>query len=408
MNITLLHYAAHPIVGGVENVIHQHSLLMADAGHHVTVIAGRGERTDPRVDFIRLPLVDSRDPAILAAKRELDGGSIPGDFLNLSMDIEDQLRGHFRDMDWVLAHNVCSLNKNLPLTAALRRIAESASGPRLGLWHHDLAWTTPRYRGELHSGDPWDLLRTDWPNTVQVAVSRYRGLELTSLLQAPEGRVRVIPNGIDVGAFLRLGSEALGLMDEFQLLDSDPLILLPARITPRKNIEMALRILASLRESHPAARLLVTGPTGPHNPANSGYLEGLTNLRRELNIEQEAVFLATAYPKTVSDELLLDLYRLADVLLFPSREEGFGIPLLEAGLERIPVFCADIAPLRELGGRDVEYFPPDDDPPNVAKRVADALAADMSHGLRKRVLRQYAWQTIYAQHIGPLLEEPRP
>jgi glycosyltransferase involved in cell wall biosynthesis len=167
---------------------------------------------------------------------------------------------------------------------------------------------------------------------------------------------------------------------------------------------MALRILASLRESNPAARLLVTGPTGPHNPANLGYLEGLIELRRELNIEHEAVFLATAYPKTVSDQLLLDLYRLADVLLIPSREEGFGIPVLEAGLERIPVFCADIEPLREVGGRDVEYFRLDSDPPKVAKRVADALAADKSHRLRKRVMQRYAWHSIYEQHIAPLLD----
>jgi glycosyltransferase involved in cell wall biosynthesis len=406
MKITLLHYAAHPIVGGVENVMHRHSLLMADAGHRVTVIAGRGAKTDPRIDFIRLPLVDSRDPAILATKRELDGGSIPDEFLNLSMEIEGQLREYFADTDWVLAHNVCSLNKNLPLTAALRRLAESADGPRLGLWHHDLAWTTPRYRAELHGGDPWDLLRTDWPNTVQVAVSTHRAQQLMELLRVPRGRVHVIPNGVDVGSFLRLGSEALILVEELHLLDSDPLILLPARITPRKNIEMALRVLASLRESHPAARLLVTGPTGPHNPANSGYLASLMELRKELRIEQEAVFLATAYPKTVSDELLLELYRVADVLLFPSREEGFGIPVLEAGLERIPVFCADIEPLREVGGRDVEYFPPDGDPPSVAKRLAEALAADKSHGLRKRVLHQYAWHSIYDQHIAPLLEGP--
>jgi glycosyltransferase involved in cell wall biosynthesis len=406
MKITLLHYAAHPIVGGVESVMHRHSLLMADAGHHVTVIAGRGEQTDPRVDFIRVPLVDSRDPAILEAKRELDGGRIPGDFLRLSMDLEDQLRVQFRDTDWVMAHNVCSLNKNLPLTAALRRIADSADGPRLALWHHDLAWTTPRYKAELHSGHPWDLLRTDWPDTVQIAVSRHRAQELTDLLKAPKGRVRVIPNGVDVAAFLSLGPEALGLIDEFRLLDSDPLILLPARITPRKNIEMALRVLASLRESHPAAKLLVTGPTGPHNPANSGYLESLIELRRELSIEVEAVFLATAHPKTVSDKLLLDLYRLADVLFFPSREEGFGIPLLEAGLERIPVFCADIEVLREVGGRDVEYFPSDGDPRSVAKRVADTLAANKGHRLRKRVLLQYAWNSIYARHIAPLLEDP--
>jgi glycosyltransferase involved in cell wall biosynthesis len=82
------------------------------------------------------------------------------------------------------------------------------------------------------------------------------------------------------------------------LLDADPLILLPARITPRKNIEMALQVLASLRESHPAAKLLVTGPTGPHSPTNLGYLESLIELRRELGIELEAVFLATSYPKT--------------------------------------------------------------------------------------------------------------
>jgi glycosyltransferase involved in cell wall biosynthesis len=125
-----------------------------------------------------------------------------------------------------------------------------------------------------------------------------------------------------------------------------------------------------------------------------------------LSIEQEAIFLAISYPKTVSDELLMDLYRLADVLFFPSREEGFGIPLLEAGLERIPVFCADIEVLREVGGRDVEYFPPDGDPHRVAKQVADALAANKGQRLRKRVLAQYAWNSIYARHIAPLLEGP--
>ena len=407
MKIILLHYAAHPIVGGVENVMHQHSLMMADAGHRVTVIAGRGEETDARVRFVQLPLVDSQEPAVLAVKRDLDQGNIPTEFMKLSGEIEAQLRDQFENADWVLAHNVCSLNKNLPLTAALRRIAGAADHPRFALWHHDLAWTTPRYGAELHNGDPWDLLRTDWPNTVQVAVSMHRAKELSNLLRVPADRVRVIPNGLDVTAFLSLGHEALSLIDEFHLLESDPLVLLPARITPRKNIEMALRILADLRASHPGARLLVTGPKGPHNPANSRYLEMLLELRQQLNLEQVAVFLATAYPKPVSDELLLDLYRLADVLLFPSREEGFGIPLLEAGLERLPVFCADIEPLREVGGRQVEYFPLDADPASVAKRLGAALAADKRHGLRKRVLQQYSWPNIYARHIAPLLEGAR-
>ena len=46
--VALLHYAAPPVIGGVESVVGQHARLMADAGHQVCIVAGRGERTDPR------------------------------------------------------------------------------------------------------------------------------------------------------------------------------------------------------------------------------------------------------------------------------------------------------------------------------------------------------------------------
>ena len=68
MNIALLHYSAPPVIGGVESVIGHHARLMARAGHTVRVIAGRGEQADPQVDFILIPLLDSRHPDILAIK----------------------------------------------------------------------------------------------------------------------------------------------------------------------------------------------------------------------------------------------------------------------------------------------------------------------------------------------------
>ena len=104
----------------------------------------------------------------------------------------------------LFAHNVCSLNKNLVLTAALRLLHERSELPRLILWHHDLAWTTPRYRAELHEGYPWDLLRRDWPAATQVVVSELRRKELAQLLGVPEERIRVIPNGLDSARFLKL------------------------------------------------------------------------------------------------------------------------------------------------------------------------------------------------------------
>ncbi len=49
MEIALIHYAAPPIIGGVESVIDSHAHLMANDGHHVRIIAGRGEQIDPKI-----------------------------------------------------------------------------------------------------------------------------------------------------------------------------------------------------------------------------------------------------------------------------------------------------------------------------------------------------------------------
>ena len=81
--VALLHYSAPPIVGGVESVLGHHARLMADAGHQVQIIAGRGEQTDPRIPLIHLPTADSRHSEILALKAELDAGRLPPKFARL-------------------------------------------------------------------------------------------------------------------------------------------------------------------------------------------------------------------------------------------------------------------------------------------------------------------------------------
>lgn len=407
MKIALLHYASHPIIGGVENVVRQHSRLMAEAGHSVRVIAGRGAQVDAEVEFVPLALADSQAAEVLALKRELDAGQVPASFHQVVSQIELQLSQALAETDWIFAHNVCSLNKNLALTAALHRISNTRDKPRFALWHHDLAWTTPRYAAEMHGGYPWDLLRTDWPEVVQVTVSKSRRKELAELLGSPEKRILVIPNGIDVESFLGLGEETKGLVREFQLLDAAPLVLLPARITPRKNIEMGLRIAAQLREQHPRTRLLITGPAGPHNAANAKYVDSLLAMHRELGLHGSALFLTLAAGKPITDEVVKDLYRLADLLLLPSTEEGFGIPLLEAGLAGLPVFCSDLGPLQEVGAEDVRYFSAEAEAAEIAQDILRELDANPRFRFRKRILKEFAWPRIYADHLAPLLEGMR-
>ena len=405
MHITLLHYSVPPVVGGVESVLAHQADLLAAAGHTVTVVAARGEPWSEAIALHRAPLADSRHPEVLAVKAELDEGLMTERFAALRAATAEQLRPLVADSDVLIAHNVCSLAKNLALTAALADLYTEPGFPRLLLWHHDLAWTTPRYRAELHDGQPWDLLRSAWPGATHVVVSHLRQREFAALTGVPAEQIAVVPNGVDLRAFYKFEPATAGLIEETGLLAAAPILLLPVRVTRRKNIEFALHMLAVLRRHLPDARLVVTGPLGAHNPANAAYLDELRALRAELGLERAAIFLAEQCDAFLPDAVIADFYRLADALFLPSFEEGFGIPLLEAALSRMPVFCSAVEPLPELGGGDAHYFDPHGDPATVAMLVAGQLQQSPLYRFGVRARSAYTWEQVYRQSIAPLVEQ---
>ena len=149
---------------------------------------------------------------------------------------------------------------------------------------------------------------------------------------------------------------------------------------------------------------MVSGPLGAHNPANAGYFDELKELRLALGLEGSAVFLAESGAAPLPDHVIAELYRLADALFLPSREEGFGLPLLEAGLAGLPLFCADIPALRSLAGSEATDFSPDASPESVAAAIAGRLENDPQYRMRLRVRQEYSWERIYSQQIAPLLD----
>jgi glycosyltransferase involved in cell wall biosynthesis len=98
------------------------------------------------------------------------------------------------------------------------------------------------------------------------------------------------------------------------------------------------------------------------------------------------------------------LYRAADLLLVPSAQEGFGIPILEAGVVGLPIFCSDIPPFRETAGEAAHYFELGEPPQAVAGRLAQFLREDPRYRLRKRVEREFSWETIFLRQVVPLLQ----
>jgi glycosyltransferase involved in cell wall biosynthesis len=404
MNIAILHYSVPPIVGGVESVIGHHARLMSANGHSVRLIAARGESLNNKILLTELPLADSRHERVAHMKDQLDRGEVTPDFESLRDELVIQLQTTLASVDILIAHNVCSLNKNLALTAALHQLHISKKLPRLILWHHDLAWTTPRYQPELHDGYPWDLLRTDWGETTHVVVSHLRRRELSTLMKIQPDDIQIIPNGVDAARFYKLESQTQSLLEKTKLLDAAPILLLPVRVTPRKNIELALHTLAELRRQFSNAALVVTGPLGPHNADNHKYFEALSSLRAQLGLQHSAHFLTELTDSFLPDEVIADFYRISDALLFPSREEGFGIPLIEAAFSHLPAFCADIPPLRELGLNDAAFFSPDDDPAKISGMIAEYFQSSPAARLSMRARASFRWEAIYRQHIAPLLK----
>jgi hypothetical protein len=170
-----------------------------------------------------------------------------------------------------------------------------------------------------------------------------------------------------------------------------PVLLVPVRITPRKNLELALHVLAVLRADGTDAHLVVTGPADPHARGTDAGVSALRKLADRLGVSAAVHLLAVDRGRRTPTRVVTDLFRVADALLLPSRDEGFGLPVLEAAVSRLPIVCADLPTLREVAGDDASYFDPDADPEHVAELLRRRLEADPAARLAARTRSAYDW-----------------
>jgi len=101
-----------------------------------------------------------------------------------------------------------------------------------------------------------------------------------------------------------------------------------------------------------------------------------------------------------------DLYALADALVLPSANEGFGIPLLEAALHRLPIVCSDLATLRAVGGDAATYVPADASGDVIADAVVGVL--DTPAARLRSGARALAWPRVIADRVAPVVLAGRP
>jgi glycosyltransferase involved in cell wall biosynthesis len=410
--VALLHYSAPPVIGGVESVMLTHARLFLAARHPVTLIAGKGslDSLPAGAELIQIPELDSQHAQIVRLSRELEQGRVPAGFEEVSERLTLQLSAILPSVDVLFVHNVFTKHFNLPLTAALFRLLDAGSLRSCVAWCHDLTWTSPNSRSKVHAGYPWELLRAYRPDVRYVTVSRERQDEMAELFGCPPERIRVIYNGVDPAGLLALSDAGLALIERLDLWESDLNLLMPVRVTQAKNIELAIRVLAILREERLHPKLVVTGPPDPHDPKNMEYFQSLLRLRDDLRLAQHVHFVYESGPLpgepfTVGMEVVAGLFRVSDALFMPSHREGFGMPVLEAGMAGIPVFCSENVPAaNEIGGQDVTRFSPEADPRRVASLILKWMDSSPTFNLRRRVRQGFTWRNIFRREILPLVE----
>ena len=413
--VAILHYSAPPVIGGVENVILAHVRLFLEAGCSVSVIAGRGEKQalPPGTEYIGLPALDSQHPQILELSQGLEQGGVPHPFEETVTRIAETLAPLLQTMDLVIVHNIFTKHFNLPLTAALFQLLDQGDIRNCVAWCHDLTWTSPNSRSKVFSGYPWDLLRQHRSDITYITVSQGRQQELASLFECAPEEIQVIYNGVDPQELLALSDDGWVLIDRLGLWESDLNLLMPVRVTQAKNIELAMHVVASLKKRGIRPKLVVTGPPDPHDPQNMKYFQSLMNLREDLGVIYQMRFVyesghVPTEPLTVDMPIVSELLRASDALFMPSHREGFGMPILEAGLAGIPVFSTDQVPAaNEIGGSDVIRFSPNADPDHVAGLMLDWMESSPVFRLRRRVRQELTWQSIFRRQILPLLDSDK-
>ena len=227
---------------------------------------------------------------------------------------------------------------------------------------------------------PW---RTRWRNRILVGwsarrarmlvtVSQYSRTQISKAYGRDPADIALAHNGVDVAALQR--SVALPV----EVPPGNPFALFVGRLEPRKNLRLALEAFGRIAD--PGVRLVVVGRDDFEDR------EVLSRLAHE----PRAIQLVD-----VPADQLVELYRRAAVLVFPSLGEGWGLPVLEALAAGTPVIASDVTAIPEAGGLACTYFSPhaDDAAEQLARALGAALAGHIPFDadLARSHARSFSW-----------------
>jgi glycosyltransferase involved in cell wall biosynthesis len=260
---------------------------------------------------------------------------------------------------------------------------------------HDLSYAIlpqlafPRLKRYLESAVPRSINRA----SKVIAVSETTKQDICEYYEISPNRVSVIHHAADPIFDQPSRSELLAMQAQFGL--KRPYFIIVGTIEPRKDHQTLLRAFSRVHGAHPDASLVIVG--------RQGWLAD--DIMK--SIREAASRMPVVHLQGIRDDVLPALYGGSTALVYPSRYEGFGLPLLEAMASGTAVIASNAPALQEVAG-DAALYAPIQDPDALAEHMLTLLSDDnMRRSLVERGLERsaaFSWSRAASQHINAYRE----
>lgn len=375
MKILMLTWEYPPrIVGGIARVVHDLSKRLIKDGHEVTVVTYKDGDTpayenDKGVEVYRV-----------------DNYMIhPNNFIDWIMQLNFNLiakateiiqkEGKFDVIhahDWLVANAAKALKNafDIPIVATIHA---TEAGRNSGI-HDD----TQRYINDTE----WLLT---YEATEVIVNSNYMKNHVQGLFGLPFDKINVIPNGINLTNFNGVDRDY-----DFRrqyAMDNEKIILYVGRLVYEKGVQHLISAMPKILENYHDAKLIIAG--------KGGMLDELKGQAEAMELSNKVYF--TGY---LNSKQVQKMYKCADVAVFPSTYEPFGIVALEAMLAGVPTVVSDIGGLNEIvdhGINGMKSYAGNSN--SIADSVISLLydkqlAANISKKAKQKVKEEFNWNKI--------------
>ncbi|MFC1753300.1 glycosyltransferase family 4 protein [Thermoproteota archaeon] len=324
-------------------------------GYEVHLISGKiGEPTE--LPKLVIPEMDYKHSEARGVKRIMFANKLEKSGMkaaNILLDalvnrIHSPLKRYISDnkIDIISVENVLGNLKNPALSIALTKVIKDSGLPTISRYH-SFYWNEPYF--EKNNNFP-DLIKQNPPDLKNMTHITNSSFAQQALLERKKIKSMLIPNVIDIDHIQRLDDYNKDFREAFGIRDDQLIFLQPTRINRNKCIERSIKIVREMNEITKKDNVLMI--TGPPVYFRGNYFEDIVRKINKAKVNvilaHDRVFIARHNNKDQKFYSLNDAYLHADMVMFPSQSEDYGLPVLYAMAYKKPLFVNNYSNLKDI------------------------------------------------------------